>query len=235
MFPIRGATPSCPSNFFQLKIYKTYMNIQKNRLYLLLGIVILIASCNGAATSETESNVSTKTNTPVITDSDPGYPSPPTEPTVESGYPIPVQIPTVAGYPEPNSDQSGELYATPGPIPQASSSSGVVVGTIQVNNEPIPNLTIYLAEVLIDGEDQERVASYDRVNSPRAFTDEEGQFVFADINPGKYGLVLDTVLSSYLLHLPQEEIPLVISVEAGEQTSVELLNYDFLPLPQSDE
>ena len=209
------------------------MNINKHILYLLLGIVIFIAACNGAAVSETEFSVSTKTSTPVITES--GYPSPPIETTVESGYPPPVEIPTVAGYPEPNSDQSGEFYATPGPIPQASSSSGVVVGTILVNNEPIPNLTIYLAEVLVDGEGQERVASYDRVNSPRAFTDEEGQFVFVNIIPGKYGLVLDTVLSSYLLHLPQEDIALAINVAAGEVTSVELLNYDSLPLPESDE
>lgn len=233
MSPSRGATQSCPSKFFRVKTNITLMNINRNLHYLLLGIVIFLVSCSEATISKTEKSDTTKTSTPIITES--GYPSPPLEETIESGYPPPVGIPTVAGYPEPNSDQSGELYATPGPIPQASSSSGVVVGTIQVNDEPIPNLTIYLAEVLVDGEGEERVASYDRVNSPRAFSDVEGQFVFANIVPGKYGLVLDTVLSSYLLHLPQGDIPLVISVDAGEVTSVELLNYDSLPLPESDE
>jgi hypothetical protein len=128
-----------------------------------------------------------------------------------------------------------ELYATAGPVPEASSSSGVVVGVIQVNNEPIPNLTIYLAEVLNDGEGLERVASYDRVNSPRAFTNEEGEYVFSNILPGRYGLVLDIVLSAYLLHLPQEDTALIITVEAGQVTEIELLDYDSLPLPDVGE
>ena len=210
------------------------MNITKYISISLLIFVFILAACNGAPAGETESVNPTSTAPPINTDT--GYPPPAAqlEPTKDIGYPPPVVIPTIPGYPEPNSEQPDELYATPGAIPQAASSSGVVVGMIQVNKEPIPNLTIYLAEVLIDGEGQERVASYDRVNSPRAFTNEEGQFVFSNIQPGNYGLVLDTVLSSYLLHLPQEDVALIITVEAGEATSIELLNYDDLPIPQTE-
>jgi hypothetical protein len=209
------------------------MKINKIILFVGVGLIILIAACTGTPTDDVEAIDPTQVNTPIITES--GYPPLPVEATVVSGYPAPPVVPTVdSGYPEPNSGQSEEFYATPGPIPQPSSATGVIVGAIQVSNKPIPNLAIYLAEVLVDGEGQERVASYDRANSPRAFTDEQGQFVFSNIEPGKYGLVLDTVLSSYLLHLPQEEIALVIMVDAGQQTDVELLNYDTLPISQSD-
>lgn len=205
------------------------MNIHRKVLYLLLGFVFIITSCSSAAISETDSPIPTDENAVVNPDS--GYPSPPTVQLGEPGYPPPPVIPTKPGYPEPNADQVAEIDATPGPIPQPSSTTGVIVGTIKVNNEPVPNLTVYLAEVLTDDVGIERVASYDRINSPRAFTNETGQFVFSNIEPGKYGLVLDTVISAYLLHKPQEETALIIAVEAGQQTDVEMLNYDSLPLP----
>lgn len=201
----------------------------------MLGIALTLVSCGQGTESETATDEPQPTSLPAVTDSD--YPPPQDEPADEPGYPYPPPaiIPTVAGYPEPNSDLGVELDATPGPVPEPSSSSGVVVGVIQVNNEPIPNLTIYLAEVLTDGEGLERVASYDRVMSPRAFTNEDGQFVFSNILPGRYGLVLDTVLSAYLLHLPQEDTAMVITVEAGQVTEIELLDYDSLPIPGSGE
>jgi hypothetical protein len=209
------------------------MKLLRIKIIALLGIALIFVSCNQGSEIETAAAESQPTSIPTVADS--GYPAPLSEPTEDSGYPPPVIIPTIAGYPAPNSDVEVELYATAGPVPEASSSSGVVVGVIQVNNEPIPNLTIYLAEVLNDGEGLERVASYDRVNSPRAFTNEEGEYVFSNILPGRYGLVLDIVLSAYLLHLPQEDTALIITVEAGQVTEIELLDYDSLPLPDVGE
>ena len=205
------------------------MNIYRKLHYLLLGIVFLVTSCSGALISETDSNI--PTNDSPLVDTDSGYPSHPIVQSGDSGYPPPPVIPTIPGYPEPNAEQFDEIDATPGPIPQPSSSTGVIVGTIKVNNDPVPNLTIYLAEVLTDDVGIERVASYDRINSPRAFTNVDGQFVFSNIEPGNYGLVLDTVISAYLLHMPQEESAIIIAVDAGQQTDVEMLNYDSLPLP----
>lgn len=203
-----------------------------NSFLLLAAIVVFTAACNGGTSSESLPTEPTFTSAPATTES--GYPPPTGEIEVTPGYPPPAEIPTVAGYPEPDSGESPDFYATPGPIPEADSSSGVVVGKIEVSNEPIPNLTIYLAEVLVDEDGQERVASYDRENSPRAFTDQNGQFVFSNIRSGNYGLVLDTVLSSYLLHLPQEDTALIITVNAGEVTNIELLKYDSLPLPPNE-
>ena len=212
------------------------MKTHRFQAIILIAVVLLLAACNQGtpAQTETESAPAPATATPIPTE--PGYPPPVAETVEDSGYPPPVAVPTEsAGYPEPGSDQEPEFYATPGAIPEPSSSSGVIVGVVQVNGEPVPNLTIYLAEVLTDGEGLERVASYDRINSPKAYTDESGQFVFSEIRPGRYGLVLDTVLSAYLLHLPQEDAALVIGVEAGEQTEIEVLDYDSLPLPDSGE
>lgn len=203
------------------------------KIITMLGMALVLVSCSQGTETETATAEPQPTAIPATTDS--GYPAPLSEPTEDSGYPPPVIIPTIAGYPAPISDVEFELYATAGPAPEPSASSGVVAGVIQVNNEPIPNLTIYLAEVLLDSEGLERVASYDRINSPRAFTNEDGEFVFSNIPPGRYGLVLDTVLSAYLLHLPQEDTALMITIEAGQVTEIELLDYDSLPLPDTGE
>jgi hypothetical protein len=110
--------------------------------------------------------------------------------------------------------------------------SGVVVGSIFVNGTPAQDLMLYLGEVMVDEKGQEMVASYDRSNSPRAYTNAEGQFVFSDIRPGRYGLILDTVLSSFLLFQPDAEKALLFDVKAGEQTEVGDMNYDELPIPE---
>ena len=223
------------------------MKLDKIFLFLSSGLLILIIACTGTASDDVKTGETNQAISPPITELEylppaleptvvHGYPAPPVMATVEYSYPAPPELPSInsSGYPEPNSDQTGEVFATPGPIPRPDSTSGVVVGTIQTNNEPILNLTIYLAKVLVDVEGKEKVIPHDRATSPQALTDERGQFVFSNIQPGNYGLVIDTVLSSYLLHLPQEDVALIITVEAGEATSIELLNYDSLPIPQTE-
>jgi len=151
-----------------------------------------------------------------------------------SGYPAPSEVPPPDdAYPAPGGSDLAFNYATPGPVPTPKPGSGGVVGLILVNEKPVPDLMIYLAEVMVDDEGQERVASYDRSNSPRAYTNGEGQFVFSNIQPGRYGLILDTVLSSFLLFEPDGENPLLIEVKAGELVELGEINYDELPIPEN--
>jgi hypothetical protein len=94
------------------------------------------------------------------------------------------------------------------------------------------NVTLYLAETIKDNTGREVVAAMDRVRSPRTVTDDQGRFVFPNISPGNYGLVLDYVFESYLLLKPDSQEALLIEVSAEKQIDLGTLLYDSLPLPQ---
>ncbi len=57
-----------------------------------------------------------------------------------------------------------------------------------------------LGESLVDDKGAERFVSYDAQLAPVSYTDSNGRFVFEEIKPGRYGLVLDLVVNQYLLH-----------------------------------
>jgi hypothetical protein len=123
-----------------------------------------------------------------------------------------------------------ELNATPGPIPTPDIDTGVVIGRFLNNGKPIPNAILYLAEVKKADNGKEMFAAISLIYSPRAFTDRDGNFVFANVKPAKYGFVLDTVVTEFLLRDPKnKEADLLFIVEAGKQ--LDLGNLDFLELP----
>jgi len=149
-------------------------------------------------------------------------------PPPSSEYPAP-QVPVYSPpYPEP--DTEPEFYATPGSMPTPGSEWGIVTGRMLENGKPVVNLILYLAELLKDDKENEAIASFDRVSSPRAYTDTEGRFVFSNIPPDRYGLVLDIVVDSYLLHHPDTEQQILFYIAAGEKTDLGNLNYDSLPI-----
>lgn len=152
---------------------------------------------------------------------------------VEQGYPAPV-IATVQP-PYPAADQSPVPTLTiidPSTIlDDLESGLGAVTGILLDNNQPRPNAIIYLADVITDEQGREMVASYDRSSSPRSDTDGLGRFVFVNIPPGRYGLILDTVISAYLLHFPIEDRPLLFDIVENELEDIGELDYDNLPIP----
>ena len=86
-----------------------------------------------------------------------------------------------------------------------------------------------MAAVSKDDQGVERIASYDRASSPRAYVDPNGRFVFADIPAGKYGLILDIVIDAYLLHDPDNNDQFLFTVTNGETTELGELDYELLP------
>jgi hypothetical protein len=95
---------------------------------------------------------------------------------------------------------------------------------------PVTQAIIYLAEILPDDQGELRLAAMDRVNSPRSVTDEKGSFLFEDVPPGNYGLVLDMIRQSYLLGDPESGEALIITLEEGEAVDMGDLVYDDLPV-----
>lgn len=153
-------------------------------------------------------------------------PKPPSEtypqPNVQYPYPL-------SAYPEPN--QNMTVFATLGSVPTPAEDSGIVVGTLLLKGKSVQNVTLYLAEMLKNDQGEEVVAGYDRSISPRAYLDAEGNFVFANVSPGNYSLILDFVLNSLLLGHPKSGEPILISVQAGETVKLGTLDYPYLPIP----
>ncbi len=144
-------------------------------------------------------------------------------------YPLPPQISDYSPYPEPQESPTQSIQATDGPIPEPKSDSGVVTGLLLIKHAPATNAILYLAAVSKDDQGVERIASYDRSSSPRAYVDTNGRFVFADIPAGKYGVILDIVIDAYLLHDPESNDQFLFTVANGELTDLGELNYESLP------
>lgn len=152
--------------------------------------------------------------------------------TQASGYPLPSNPTAQPAYPAPAKETQPESSVESEPSPTPNPEAGRVSGRILRGNDPAGDITLYLAEVLKDSQGNELIASFSKADSPRTNTDLEGYFTFINIAPGKYGLVLDTVVDSYLLHYPDNDKEIIIAVEKGKEVNIGELSYDSLPLPQ---
>ncbi|MFV2043999.1 MAG: hypothetical protein ACC700_12295 [Anaerolineales bacterium] len=125
--------------------------------------------------------------------------------------------------------QDSGNYVTPDPT--KGSVSGILVLENDRGTVPVANAILYLAETLSDDSGEDSLAAFDRVRSPRTVTDDQGRFTFMNIQPSTYGLVLDTVVNSYLLLWPREQEAILIEISGGEGVELGTLTYDSLPLP----
>jgi hypothetical protein len=61
---------------------------------------------------------------------------------------------------------------------------------LRLNNTPIKNTTVYVAA--IENTTGAKLASIDPVVAPHVDTDANGYFVFSDLTPGQYALIMST-------------------------------------------
>lgn len=110
-----------------------------------------------------------------------------------------------------------------------------VVGQMLVKqgdeNRTVPEVKLYLAPAIKDEKGQEAFVGFDRQSPLQSITDSQGCFAFYDIPVGRYGLVLDDIISSYLLMRPdgQDAMLVVITDETTLQDLGQLI-YDSLPV-----
>jgi hypothetical protein len=199
----------------------------------LVVISIITTACTEVQPSTTP--IPEKNSSPTLVDEAfspiSGYPYPEpaiSVPTIDLGYPEPViSVPTFdLGYPAPV-----EPIVTPSITPTQDQSKGSLKGRLLLNNQPVSDVILSLAEVIRDSSGREMVVSYDPSSSPTTNTDSQGYFVFVNILPSKYGLILDTVIKSYLLHYPEEEdTQILVTVDKGQELDLGDLDYDSLPI-----
>lgn len=150
------------------------------------------------------------------------YPGPTTEAAANSPYPGPQ-----SQEPVPTASMDPIVVPTP-----SSDQVGVVSGTLLRINEngervPYPSATIYLGAVTASGGVDAMVA-LDRNVAPAAITNGLGQFAFADVPTGRYGLMLQSLEGALLLNNPDNGGDMVIEVSGGQSVEMGELAY---PLP----
>jgi len=125
-------------------------------------------------------------------------------------------------------DSPGIANIAPTWTPDASLSQ--VVGRLLLNGKPVTSLNLYLGKTIKDSQGLEFAASLDRLRDPTALTDEDGNFHFANVPPGRYVLIIDDVTSVSLLMQPSGDEPVLLTLEAGDNKDLGVLDYDDLPI-----
>jgi hypothetical protein len=80
---------------------------------------------------------------------------------------------------------------------------------------------LYLGPVLQSEDGQMEAVRLVTGSAPASSTDSNGRFVFANVEPGRYGIILGGALNDYLLadFRTQEEV--LVDVQAGQAIDVQ--------------
>lgn len=116
--------------------------------------------------------------------------------------------PPTVGAPTPTSPLS---------IPTPPEGKATIAGVLQRagSSEPVSEVDVYLTTLIRTTEGKEILAALDVASDPRAFTDEEGIFLFAGIAPETYALAIVCPMGSFLLRKPDTGEALLTIAEAG--------------------
>jgi hypothetical protein len=140
----------------------------------------------------------------------------------------------------PLADATNSPLQIPTEIPriETAEGTGAVTGYLVLRtaegDKPVVDVKIGLAEVMTDSLGREAVIGYDNIGAPADVTDANGFFAIADVPPGRWGFILDTVWSSYMLRTPGVDEDMLITVEPGGQNDMGVLWYENLPLPPEE-
>lgn len=110
----------------------------------------------------------------------------PTTPPASSANQAPLVVTSLPLSSTPAPSTASSPVATPS---GSASISGQAVST-GADRQPIRETVIFLAQVYPDANTGEEVFALDLANSPASFTDDNGNFRFTDIAPGRYVISL---------------------------------------------
>ena len=124
---------------------------------------------------------------------------------------------------------------SPAPTPVISGEEGGLAGQIVVvrptGDVAVSGLVIGLAEVILGDDGLPKASGYEASAAPKATTDDYGRFVFNNLKPGLYTLVLDAVVTQYQLDEAETGDTILVEVKADEVVELGELRYPSLPIP----
>jgi hypothetical protein len=136
-----------------------------------------------------------------------------------------VPPPTITGsvpYPGPGdatSTPQNQAVPTEIVVPTASAGLGIVTGimrTPDANGEPYL-ATLYLAStVQASDPNYPPLIAFSEADDPKAVQDASGRFLFIDVEPGEYALLIWTPVGNTVIEDPETEQYFVFTVEAGK-------------------
>jgi hypothetical protein len=190
-----------------------------------LVLLSLISTSCGNSTLRTKKSTPTKfdsTESLALTEGesvdDTIYPAPGTvassDNRLNEQYPAPAASPLA----------QGTVMHSPLSIPKPKDDAGVVVGKLitsdDANNLPYLS-TIYLARTVNPKQQgYPPLVAFSEETDPKAIQDDSGQFLFTDVPPGAYALIIWTPISSNVVQNPETKENLIFEVKAGELTDL---------------
>lgn len=137
-----------------------------------------------------------------------------------------VASPSTDSVPTPKS-----AFVVPTP---ASTDVGTVTGILlkvqqDGGTKPFAGLPVYLGSILKSEQGKEGLVELDKAKAPHATVDAQGNFVFTDVKPGRYGLMIDTPRGAVLLNDPSNGGNFIVQVDGGKVQNLGELKYD-IPL-----
>lgn len=178
------------------------MKLLKNFIFF---VTLIIVACSPLGTSSTNSSPRSEVS----------------ENT--TAYPVNTLSTSPEGYPYPHPTEEDTSHPDKIEIPAPTAGSGVITGKIliQGTNEPYLNSILILGEISTpDQPGYPPLVGYSIESDPRAVQSKDGTFVFDRVKPGKYGIVLWSPLSTFLLADPQTGETIFVSVEDGKVTDL---------------
>lgn len=136
---------------------------------------------------------------------------------------------------------AGQLSLYPPPIPDSEdllaeitpySGLGAVKGKLSINDHPVVDVNIFLAAIITDSNGEEFIAELDQLSSPRSHTHSNGEFLISNVKPGRYALILDVAVNSFLLEALDSQDPFLITIFPDEILNLGDLDYQDLPIPE---
>jgi hypothetical protein len=193
----------------------------KQRWYLIVLLAAVVLALGACRSDEQPEPTPTRAATaapaalPTAAPGSQGYLAPPglASPTSRAGG---------ADYPAPPSGPEGLVPEPPDPpreMPEAAAGLGAVGGVLiqEVVGQgfiPMDPFELVLAEVVVDSEGNPTLIGFDDA-APRAETFPTGVFLFTDVPPGTYGLVVNLAVTQYAIKNP-DGTTMLVTVEPGQ-------------------
>jgi hypothetical protein len=200
---------------------------------LAVACLFLLANCQPGATQPVETGPASGSPTSAPT---------PEEATIEDPTPAATVEDSTLLSPlsTPGSGSEGTAFQSPLPAPSeepieppapASQDVGVATGIMLGGNPPLPGvgMILRLADVLVDSDGTPLSASLNKETAPTTLVGGSGQFIFTDVPPGRYAIVVDLISTSVVLRDPASGDDLLVDVTGGEITDIGKLIYPDLP------
>ena len=188
--------------------------IKKTIFFLLIILIFIATGCQGETTPQ-PLPLPSQTAVGSIPGVE-GYPYPgpvattPVSNAFDESYPVPEITPVVIQLPE-------SLV-----VPEPGKGTGIVIGKMVSGPDKQPFLgALYLARTIkADKEGLPPIVAFSDSSDPLAVQDQSGRFLFIDIPPGVYALMIWNPVTSTVIQDEKTKEYRLIEVKAGEMTDL---------------